>query len=60
MMTIEPAGGCPLSLDLLFDWLERMPVPEGYKSEVVGGAERSVCGRNGTGTGTTPSRRSSS
>lgn len=38
MMTIEPAGGCPLSLDLLFDWLERMPVPEGYKSEVVEGA----------------------
>ncbi|MFD7662180.1 Uma2 family endonuclease [Streptomyces sp. NPDC059788] len=23
---------------MLFDWLERMPVPEGYKAEVVGGA----------------------
>ncbi|MGW2368772.1 Uma2 family endonuclease [Streptomyces sp. NPDC001667] len=27
-----------LSLDMLFDWLERMPVPEGYKVEIVEGA----------------------
>ncbi|WP_050515172.1 Uma2 family endonuclease [Streptomyces rimosus] len=27
-----------LSLDMMFDWLERMPVPEGYKTEIVEGA----------------------
>jgi len=26
-----------LTLDMLFEWLERMPVPEGYKVEIVGG-----------------------
>ncbi|MGW0546075.1 Uma2 family endonuclease [Streptomyces altiplanensis] len=26
-----------LTLDMLFEWLERMPVPEGYKVEVVEG-----------------------
>ncbi|MFG2329613.1 Uma2 family endonuclease [Streptomyces sp. NPDC048604] len=25
------------TLDMLFEWLERMPVPEGYKTEIVGG-----------------------
>ncbi|MFH8406646.1 Uma2 family endonuclease [Streptomyces sp. NPDC018019] len=27
-----------LSLDMMFDWLERMPIPEGYKTEIVEGA----------------------
>lgn len=35
---IEMAEGDELSLDMLFDWLERMPVPEGYKVEIVEGA----------------------
>jgi Uma2 family endonuclease len=26
-----------LSLDVMFEWLEKMPVPEGYKTEIVGG-----------------------
>jgi Uma2 family endonuclease len=26
-----------LTLDMLFEWLEKMPVPEGYKVEIVGG-----------------------
>ncbi|MFI8303765.1 Uma2 family endonuclease [Streptomyces sp. NPDC085927] len=26
-----------LTLDMMFEWLERMPVPEGYKTEIVGG-----------------------
>ncbi|OKI10249.1 hypothetical protein A6A06_02135 [Streptomyces sp. CB02923] len=26
------------SLDAMFDWLERMPVPEGFKAEIVEGA----------------------
>ncbi|HEY9371653.1 Uma2 family endonuclease [Streptomyces sp.] len=26
-----------LTLDTLFEWLERLPVPEGYKVEIVGG-----------------------
>ncbi|WP_081239434.1 Uma2 family endonuclease [Streptomyces viridosporus] len=26
-----------LTLDMMFEWLEKMPVPEGYKAEVVGG-----------------------
>ncbi|WP_267246455.1 Uma2 family endonuclease [Streptomyces sp. PR69] len=26
-----------LTLDTLFEWLEKMPVPEGYKTEIVGG-----------------------
>ncbi|MFD0315741.1 Uma2 family endonuclease [Streptomyces flavalbus] len=26
-----------LTLDMLFEWLEKMPVPEGYKTEIVGG-----------------------
>ncbi|MFD7405114.1 Uma2 family endonuclease [Streptomyces sp. NPDC059866] len=26
-----------LTLDMMFEWLERMPVPEGYKVEIVGG-----------------------
>ncbi|MBC9727175.1 Uma2 family endonuclease [Streptomyces sp. TRM68367] len=25
------------TLDMLFEWLEKMPVPEGYKTEIVGG-----------------------
>ncbi|WP_106982436.1 Uma2 family endonuclease [Streptomyces rimosus] len=35
---IEMAGSDELSLDMMFDWLERMPVPEGYKVEIVEGA----------------------
>jgi Uma2 family endonuclease len=35
---IEMAESDELSLDELFDRLERMPVPEGYKVEIVGGA----------------------
>ncbi|WP_079027342.1 Uma2 family endonuclease [Streptomyces rimosus] len=34
---IEMAGSDELSLDMMFDWLERMPVPEGYKAEIVEG-----------------------
>ncbi|MFG3659277.1 hypothetical protein [Streptomyces sp. NPDC047706] len=30
-------GGDELTLDTLFEWLEEMPVPEGYRTEVVGG-----------------------
>lgn len=26
-----------LTLDVMFEWLEKMPVPEGYKAEIVGG-----------------------
>ncbi|MEU3171499.1 MULTISPECIES: Uma2 family endonuclease [unclassified Streptomyces] len=26
-----------LTLDAMFEWLEKMPVPEGYKTEIVGG-----------------------
>ncbi|CAL9536966.1 hypothetical protein SUDANB145_04139 [Streptomyces sp. enrichment culture] len=26
-----------LTLDVMFDWLEKLPVPEGYKTEIVGG-----------------------
>ncbi|MEV1079410.1 Uma2 family endonuclease [Streptomyces sp. NPDC050211] len=26
-----------LTLDTMFEWLEKMPVPEGYKTEIVGG-----------------------
>lgn len=26
-----------LTLDTMFEWLEKMPIPEGYKSEIVGG-----------------------
>ncbi|GAB2812563.1 Uma2 family endonuclease [Streptomyces chlorus] len=26
-----------LTLDMMFEWLEKMPVPEGYKTEIVGG-----------------------
>ena len=26
-----------LTLDTMFDWLEKLPVPEGYKVEIVGG-----------------------
>ncbi|MBT2382033.1 Uma2 family endonuclease [Streptomyces sp. ISL-11] len=43
-MTIEltdrivMADSDELSLDAMFDWLERMPVPEGYKVEIVEGA----------------------
>lgn len=35
---IEMAESDELSLDMMFDWLERMPVPEGYKVEIVEGA----------------------
>ncbi|WKK27421.1 Uma2 family endonuclease [Streptomyces olivoreticuli] len=35
---IEMADSDELSLDMMFDWLERMPVPEGYKVEIVEGA----------------------
>ncbi|WP_455351099.1 Uma2 family endonuclease [Streptomyces sp. SYSU K217416] len=27
-----------LTLDMMFEWLERMPVPEGFKAEIVEGA----------------------
>ncbi|BFO22510.1 hypothetical protein SHKM778_88980 [Streptomyces sp. KM77-8] len=36
-------------LDEMFERLEKMPVPEGYKVEIVGGL--SACRRNGTRTG---------
>jgi Uma2 family endonuclease len=26
-----------LTLDMMFEWLEKMPIPEGYKTEIVGG-----------------------
>ncbi|WP_416476342.1 Uma2 family endonuclease [Streptomyces sp. LKA04] len=26
-----------LTLDVMFEWLEKLPVPEGYKAEIVGG-----------------------
>ncbi|MFE6361133.1 Uma2 family endonuclease [Streptomyces sp. NPDC057806] len=26
-----------LTLDVMFEWLEKMPIPEGYKTEIVGG-----------------------
>ncbi|MGB8939554.1 MAG: Uma2 family endonuclease [Streptomyces sp.] len=29
--------GAKLTLDMMFEWLERMPVPEGIKTEIVGG-----------------------
>ncbi|MEU9960734.1 Uma2 family endonuclease [Streptomyces sp. NPDC050982] len=29
--------GGELTLDAMFEWLEKMPVPEGYKVEIVGG-----------------------
>ncbi|UNO39957.1 Uma2 family endonuclease [Streptomyces sp. MST-110588] len=35
---IEMADSDELSLDMMFDWLERMPVPEGYRAEIVEGA----------------------
>ncbi|MEU4208962.1 Uma2 family endonuclease [Streptomyces sp. NPDC026206] len=35
---IEMADSDELSLDMMFDWLKRMPVPEGYKVEIVEGA----------------------
>ncbi|MGC9541765.1 Uma2 family endonuclease [Streptomyces sp. UG1] len=35
---IEMANsGDELTLDMMFEWLEKMPVPEGYKTEIVGG-----------------------
>ncbi|MFG2315881.1 Uma2 family endonuclease [Streptomyces tendae] len=30
-------GNDVLTLDMMFEWLEKLPVPEGYKSEIVGG-----------------------
>jgi Uma2 family endonuclease len=30
-------SGDDLTLDRMFEWLERMPIPEGYKTEIVGG-----------------------
>ncbi|GGJ31504.1 Uma2 family endonuclease [Streptomyces brasiliensis] len=30
-------SGGELTLDMMFEWLERMPVPEGYKVEIVEG-----------------------
>ncbi len=30
-------SGDELTLDMMFEWLEKMPVPEGYKAEIVGG-----------------------
>ncbi|NUL06075.1 Uma2 family endonuclease [Streptomyces lunaelactis] len=26
-----------LTLDMMFEWIEKMPIPEGYKTEIVGG-----------------------
>ncbi|MFI2434446.1 Uma2 family endonuclease [Streptomyces sp. NPDC018693] len=35
---IEMANsGDELTLDMMFEWLEKIPVPEGYKTEIVGG-----------------------
>lgn len=33
-------SGEELTLDTMFEWLEKMPIPEGYKTEIVGG---SIC-----------------
>ncbi|MFJ4810338.1 Uma2 family endonuclease [Streptomyces longwoodensis] len=30
-------SGDELTLDVMFEWLEKMPVPEGYTTEIVGG-----------------------
>ncbi|MFI8088386.1 Uma2 family endonuclease [Streptomyces sp. NPDC086080] len=30
-------SGDELTLDAMFEWLEKMPIPEGYKTEIVGG-----------------------
>ncbi|GAA3505685.1 Uma2 family endonuclease [Streptomyces prasinosporus] len=30
-------SGDELTLDRMFEWLEKMPVPEGYRTEIVGG-----------------------
>ncbi|MDN3266213.1 Uma2 family endonuclease [Streptomyces sp. MA15] len=30
-------SGDELTLDMMFEWLEKTPVPEGYKAEIVGG-----------------------
>ena len=30
-------SGDELTLDVMFEWLEKMPIPEGYKTEIVGG-----------------------
>lgn len=30
-------SGDELTLDMMFAWLEKMPVPEGYRTEIVGG-----------------------
>ncbi|GGQ12684.1 hypothetical protein GCM10010266_39990 [Streptomyces griseomycini] len=30
-------SGDALTLDRMFEWLEKMPVPEGYRTEIVGG-----------------------
>ena len=30
-------SGDELTLDTMFAWLEKMPIPEGYKTEIVGG-----------------------
>ncbi|MEU1270454.1 Uma2 family endonuclease [Streptomyces sp. NPDC005799] len=30
-------SGDELTLDTMFEWLEKMPIPEGYKTEIVGG-----------------------
>ncbi|KES07471.1 hypothetical protein BU52_08365 [Streptomyces toyocaensis] len=30
-------SGDELTLDMMFEWLEKMPIPEGYKAEIVGG-----------------------
>ncbi|GGP59317.1 hypothetical protein GCM10010287_28650 [Streptomyces variabilis] len=30
-------SGDELTLDMMFEWLDKMPVPEGYKAEIVGG-----------------------
>ncbi|MGC3000114.1 Uma2 family endonuclease [Streptomyces sp. G35A] len=30
-------SGDELTLDMMFEWLEKMPIPEGYKTEIVGG-----------------------
>ncbi|MEU1690351.1 Uma2 family endonuclease [Streptomyces hirsutus] len=29
--------GDELTLDTMFEWLEKLPIPEGYKTEIVGG-----------------------
>ncbi|MFF0687944.1 Uma2 family endonuclease [Streptomyces albogriseolus] len=30
-------SGDELTLDMMFEWLEKMPIPEGYRTEIVGG-----------------------